>query len=309
MHLALFYDGDQDYLDGVFRFVDPALKAGEPVAMAVPPTRAPLLRSRLGEAADGIRILDMHELGRNPSRIIPEIEGMLADCEGARLHYVGEPVWPGRSREEIQEVAKHEALINLAWPGVPITVLCPYDTKALGEEVLANAERTHPYVIRDREWRHSEAYRGPAIPHGCDEPLPEPPARARSMRVTTNGLPELRALVASVARSAGLGADRTDDLLLVASELGSNAIRHGHGGATIHVWRGVNEVICQVQDGGHIADPLAGRRLPVPKAVGGLGLWMVNRLCDLVEARTGASGTTVRARVSLDRAAVGACAG
>ena len=112
-----------------------------------------------------------------------------------------------------------------------------------------------------------------------------------------------------MARRAGLGADRTDDLLLVASELGTNAIRHGHGAATIHVWSSADDVVCQVEDGGHIADPLAGRRLPVPKAVGGLGLWMVNHLCDLVEARTGAYGTTVRARVALDRAAVGAGAG
>jgi hypothetical protein len=31
---------------------------------------------------------------------------------------------------------------------------------------------------------------------------------------------------------------------------------------------------------------------------------MVNQLCDLVEARTGAHGTTVRARMTLDRATV-----
>jgi len=307
MHLALFYDGDQDYLDGIFRLLDPALAAGEPIVAAVPPERARLLRSRLNEAADKLRILDMHEVGRNPSRIIPEVEGMLAGCEGARLHYVGEPIWPGRSQEEIREATRHEALINLAWPGAPITVLCPYDAAALGQEVLANAEQTHPYLIRHGETQRSKAYHGPTIPQGCDEPLPAPPPHSRSMTVTTDGLSDVRGLVAAVAASAGLGADRTDDLLLVASELGSNAIRHGDGAATIHVWRGANAVICQVQDGGRMADPLAGRRMPVPKVLGGLGLWMVNQLCDLVEARTGAHGTTVRARVRLDRRAV--CAG
>lgn len=309
LHHALFYDSDQDYLDGILRFIAPALAAGEPIAAAVPPERARLLRSRLDSSADKITILDMHELGRNPSRIIPEVERLLAGCEGAHLHYIGEPIWAGRSQEEITEATRHEALINMAWPGATISVLCPYNAAALGQEVLADAERTHPYVIRHGEIRRSRAYRGPAIPHGCDEPLPAPPLGAHSMTVTTKSLSDIRALVASVARRAGLGADRTDDLLLVASELGSNAIRHGDGAATIHVWNGADAVICQVQDGGHIADPLAGRRLPLPKAVGGIGLWMVNQLCDLVEARTGAHGTTVRARVSLDRTAVCARAG
>jgi Histidine kinase-like ATPase domain len=52
-------------------------------------------------------------------------------------------------------------------------------------------------------------------------------------------------------------------------------------------------VIFQVEDSGHIADPLAGRRLQAT-GVGGLGLWMVNQLCDLVEVRTSAAGTKVR---------------
>jgi len=46
-------------------------------------------------------------------------------------------------------------------------------------------------------------------------------------------------------------------------------------------------LICEVHDTGQIADPLAGRRLPSPTAVGGFGLWLVNHLCDLVQVRTG----------------------
>ena len=44
MHLALFYCGESEYVDGVMQFVDPALEADEPVAIAVPGQKAELLR-------------------------------------------------------------------------------------------------------------------------------------------------------------------------------------------------------------------------------------------------------------------------
>jgi hypothetical protein len=41
-------------------------------------------------------------------------------------------------------------------------------------------------------------------------------------------------------------------------------------------------------------EALAGRRRPAAGAAGGRGLWLINQLCDLVELRTGDSGTTLR---------------
>jgi hypothetical protein len=65
------------------------------------------------------------------------------------------------------------------------------------------------------------------------------------------------------------------------------------------VWGAPGEVICQVEDSGHIHDPLAGRRAPALDAAGGGGLWSVHQLCDLVEVRTGHDGTTVRVHAAL----------
>jgi anti-sigma regulatory factor (Ser/Thr protein kinase) len=294
-HVALFYDGDREYLDGVTRFIARALDAGEPVVAAVPPERGRLLH----DSSSALRILDMFELGRNPARIIPELEALFGEYGGARLHVIGEPVWPGRSPEEIREVTKHEALINVAWPDARIRTLCPYDAAALRPEVLDGAERTHPWVIRHGRGASSGLYSEGAIPAGCDQPLALPPDGACSMCFGIDDLFKLRSMVGDVAHDAGLGDDRTADLMLVTSELSTNAIRHGDGTGVLHAWRAGREVICQVNDHGQIADPLAGRRRPVPRGTGGLGLWMVNQLCDLVEVRSGTRGTTVRAHVSL----------
>lgn len=294
MHQALFYSGEREYLDGVMRFITPALKASEPVAAALPPDRGELLRRALGGSSPAVEILDGREIGRNPARIISAVERLLAQHKGSTLHYVAEPVWPGRSSEEIQEAAKHEALINLAWPGAPVRLLCPYDTVHLPPEVLADAERTHPLVIERGQPRPSAAYTGGALPQRSDQPLPPVPTEALEFGFTVDELHGARVVVDEAASATSLSRTRVEDLMLAVSELATNAIRHGHGRGVLRIWRRPDRIICQVEDGGHIRDPLAGRHLPSPHAAGGIGLWAVNQLCDLVEVRSNERGTKVR---------------
>lgn len=298
-HEALFYRGPEDYLDGILRFIGPGLAAGEPVAVAIPAPKADLLRQRLNGHQEDVELLDMFQLGHNPARIIPAVQAMLERSGGQRLHYVGEPIWAGRSPAQIREATRHEALINLAWPGARIRVLCPYDTASLDPAVLADAEQTHPYLIRDGETFPSEAYTGPDIPPGCEHPLSAPPTDAATLEFGLEELAEVRALVGWQSGATGLSSDRTADLVLAVNELATNTIRHAGTRGLLRVWEVPDEVVCQIEDPGHISDPLAGRRRPPAIIDGGLGLWMVNQLCDLVELRSSAAGTAIRAHMHL----------
>ncbi len=296
-HQALFYRGDQEYLDGVLRFLAPGLEAGEPIAVAVPGPRADLLRARLNTLRPDIELLDMFELGRNPARLIPAMQEMLDKHDGRLLHYVGEPIWPGRSPEEIREATRHEALTNLAWPGAELRLLCPYDADALGRDVLADAERTHPWVINGDGGSISARY-SPTVPATSEGPLPAPPTEAVRLPFDTGELSQVRAVVARTAESAGLDQARSADLVLAANEIATNALKHAKAPGRLHAWVAPDAVVCQLEDAGHITDPLAGRHAPTPSVDGGLGLWMVNQLCDLVEVRTAVGGTTIRLHMS-----------
>jgi DcmR-like sensory protein/histidine kinase-like protein len=53
-------------------------------------------------------------------------------------------------------------------------------------------------------------------------------------------------------------------------------------------------LVCEIQDRGHLTDPLAGRLPPRPGALRGRGLWLVNQLADLVQLRTQPDATTIR---------------
>jgi anti-sigma regulatory factor (Ser/Thr protein kinase) len=291
-HAALFYRGQAEYAGKITAFVRAGLAQGEPALIALPGDKARAIGVRLDAIPGELAFADMTELGRNPARIIPEVRAFTDKHSGQRVRFVGEPIWPGRSGAEICEAARHEALINLAFAQVRATILCPYDAAGLAGSVLGDARRTHEepaaWGATARTWRDN-------LPPECDLPLGPPPADAETLAYETD-LALVRRLVERHARRAGLSEERTVDLVLAANEIAANTISHTAGSGVIHVWHTGEEILCQIHDQGWITDPMAGRVRHGPDDRGH-GLWLVNLVCDLVELRSGQTGTTVRMRM------------
>ena len=114
------------------------------------------------------------------------------------------------------------------------------------------------------------------------------------MLVYEADLRPVRALVATVAGQAGLSPARSTDLVIAASEVAANTLRHTTGEGVVRLWETDAEVLCQIEDRGYITDPLAGQWRPSDDVPGGQGLWLVNQLCDLAEIRSSELGTTIR---------------
>ncbi|MEV4058375.1 sensor histidine kinase [Amycolatopsis sp. NPDC049688] len=294
-HPALFYRGAAEYLAGTVPFVWDGLAAGEPVAVAVPGDNLALLRRELGADAARVRLLDMTEAGRNPGRIIPGVLRAFADTHpGRRARIIGEPIWAARSAVEYPACVQHEALINPAFTGRDVTILCPYDADALSPDVLADAEATHPVLVDGTGRRTSTAYDPEGVIARYNEPLPVPEG-AFELKDTTD-LAAARALTHVRAAAAGLSADRVADIEVVVTELLSNSVEHGSGTGTLRCWAAAGEFVCEVHDDGHLTDPLAGRHPATPDQPRGRGLLLVNHLADLVRLHTGdGHGTTFRA--------------
>jgi len=293
-HAAVFYRSTAEYLDAVLGFVAGGLERADPVLVAVPGPKVGLLREHLGEQADRVSFTDMTVMGANPAWIIPRLAAFADAHRGEPVRYVGEPIWEARTAAELSEATRHEALINLAFAGVAVSILCPYDRGRLPRRVIANAERTHPVLIRDGHASASRAYSSSGVfPADCDAPLTRPPSRAAALTYRDD-LAQVRAFAAEHARRAGLPAGRVRDLVIAVSELAANTWRHTDAGGTLHVWAADGELLCQIHDSGYIGDHLAGRRRPAPDGAGGNGLWVVYQLCDLVELRTASTGVTIR---------------
>ncbi|MFG2247649.1 anti-sigma factor RsbA family regulatory protein [Spirillospora sp. NPDC048823] len=294
VHPALFYRDDGEYLAGTVPFIRAGHESGEPVAVAVPHARLILLRAALGPAAAEVTWLDMSEAGRNPGRIIPGVLRGFADLHTAgRVRIIGEPVWPGRSAAEYPACAQHEALINLAFEGREVSILCPYDVSGLDPVAIADARATHPVVIDRRGERRSGDYAPHRVIRAYNRPLPEPRG-AVSMSFDLDALPLVRKFACRWAARFGLGPDAVGDLELAVSELAANSCLHGGGSGVARLWAEDGHVLCEVRDAGTITDPLAGRHPADMSPNGGRGILMVNHLADLVRVHTGPDGTAIR---------------
>ena len=293
-HEVMLYDSRETFVDGAAPFIRGALAAGEPIMVAIGAEKIDLLRTLLGDDAEHVVFADMAALGANPARIIPAWQEFVDAhaAEGRPLRGIGEPIWAERTPTELVECQCHEALLNVAFADAPaFHLICPYDTRRLDDDVIAEAERSHPFVAG----APSGAYRGDHAVPQLAEPLPDPPAGVEAHEITHGSLADLRAHVAAEAERAGLSRPRTLDLVLAVHEIATNSLRHGGGRGSLRIWSEADTLICDVRDHGRIAQqPLVGRVRPVLGQAGGWGLWLSNQLIDLVQLRELPDGSVVR---------------
>jgi anti-sigma regulatory factor (Ser/Thr protein kinase) len=300
-HPALFYRGMDEYLAGTLSFIEEGLAAGDPVAVAVPGAKLEPLRAGLGGAAGRVRLIDMARAGRNPGRILPGVLFAFADDhrDADRVRIIGEPIWPGRTDVEYPACVQHEALINHAFTGRNVDILCPYDADALPLDVLADAERTHPTLIGPAGQSHSDRYAPDQVIAEYNRRLPEPSQRPATLVVDARTLSDARAFAIAEAIGAGLVPDRVDDFEFVVNELVTNSIEHARSRCTLRVWVEDGHLVGEASDSGRLDDLLVGRRPAGPEQPRGRGLLLVNHLTDLVRIHRSDAGTTIRVYLAL----------
>jgi anti-sigma regulatory factor (Ser/Thr protein kinase) len=298
-HTAVLYRSDAEYAAAVMD-VAAADNAGKPgVVLAATGRHEQVVRDALSLTAAKVSFADIAELSRDPARLVAAVLSFADDHPGQQVCCVMEAAWPGRTGAELQELGRSEAVCTLALAERPVTMLCPYDGSELPADVLSRMELTHPAIIDGGQHRPGHGYLGAGrFPPECDEPLPSPPPDAATVTFRRD-LATARAFAARHAQSSGLSSARVIDLVLAVGELAANTLRHSPDGGTVSAWTTADEVLLQVEDMGHITDPMAGyRRLP-SDAAGGHGLWLVHQLCDLTEIRTSPLGTTIRLHMTL----------
>jgi anti-sigma regulatory factor (Ser/Thr protein kinase) len=303
-HAAMLYEGRADFIRQTIPFIRDAVIAEQPILVAVDQRKIDQLRRSLGSDSANVRFEDMARIGRNPARIIPFwrafVEGHTGSVRGARG--IGEPIWAGRSSDELVECERHEALLNLAFASPPtaLHLVCPYDTGSLPTSVIEEARRNHPIVREKGAARPSATYvELDAIARPFNAPLGRPAETPAEMRFDEEQLRDLREFVKVQASQRGVQPERVPDLVLAVDETATNSIQYGGGGGVLWIWSQDGRLICEVRDRGLIDQPLAGRVTPDPTDPGRYGLWLANQLCDLVQIRTSTLGSSVRLHIGL----------
>ncbi len=296
-HEAMPYSVAHEFAPLVASFLDPAVRAGDPVLVVVDAAKAQHLRSELGPASDGFTFCDVRSMGCNPAHLIPTWRRFVDANAGARaLWGVSEALWPERTACEVVECLQHEALLNSALAdAASLTLLCPFDESALPAAAVTGAVDRHPAVRTAGTARANATYLDVDPATLLSEPLPVPPDDAAVFPFTDANLPELRTHVAGIAGKMGFGRDRTGDIVLAADEVATNSYRYGGGSGTLRTWaEDGGGLVCEIRDRGRLSDPMVGRRRPGVDQIGGRGLWIANQLCDLVQVRSAGDGAVVR---------------
>ena len=268
--------------------------------VAVPGDRLALLRRALGDAAADVTMADITE-----SR--PQSRSNSGGAIGLR-RTASRPACPDRRRAglggpnrfEYLACMHHEALANIAFAGVDVTSLCPYDASGLVESVLADVRLTHPQIWPGGSRKHSPEYAVDAALDQCNQPLATNPAAVTYTVGDAADLAGARKCGDRYARLLGMSASESPTCMLVATELATNSLDHAGGACRLAFWYEAGYVVCEARDMGHWADPLAGRRPPAAHGSGPYGLFVVNAIADLLRTHTTPAGTTMQAYLRLD---------
>ena len=294
-HECLLYAGTGGFLDAVVPFVREGLARQEPMLVAVAEPRLAALRSALAGDAGQVVFADMADLGHNPALIIPAWREFIDRHGGAGrpVRGIGEPIWATRQQEVIVEAQLLEGMLNVAvGPDVPLWLLCPYDTRALHEQVIVEAARSHPVIVESHTYRVSTTYRGAA--HVKDffcSPFREPRVSVTPIMFDPHNHGHVGELLA-FGVTAGLRIDRAVKLAAAVDEV-ARAADLDNLPVDIRVWSDQAALVCEVTDPETLHDPLVGR-VTGPLSSRDRAVRLANEMCDLVQVRSGHAGTATR---------------
>ena len=267
------------------------------------PEHLAVLRAALGDDAGRVHFHDLGLLARDPARVLPALR-MFVDRHGGaqqRVRAVAESCWPGRTPAERAACLQHDALANVAFEDMGLSILCPYDTRGLGEDERADACAAHPHTVEDGAATPNPNYSDPVkLAAAVAGPL-----RARGTR-RDPGVHRAARPAHGPARGGGArppcGARRRPGRRsLPGRPRGRGQHRRAHR-------RPRHPLAVGGGRGGHGGDPgrrvrhrPARRPLPAGPTDGrGYGLYLTHRLCDLVRIHTTLdAGTTVRMSMRL----------
>jgi transcriptional regulator with XRE-family HTH domain len=145
-HAVLAYASEDEFLATIVPFVALGIERSEPVLVVTTPAHIQLLRDSLNEHSEQVQFADSGDWLTSPNAAMRRYAAWVQqrlDDGAAWVRIVGEPIWSGRSDPEIVVWTRFESLLNIAWAGMPATILCPYDARALPPAIVADAHRTH----------------------------------------------------------------------------------------------------------------------------------------------------------------------
>ncbi|MHA6618223.1 ATP-binding protein [Pseudonocardia sp. DLS-67] len=303
-HAAGFHASTADLLDQLAPLVEQALQRDEPLATALQPATERALGDRLDPAlTSGHRVVRLRPPDGSPAgasaqtlaaRWALELRAMsVAQARPVTVFSEHAAAFDGADGRFWTEL---DAALNVALADLPVRVTCFYPELPLHLEILDGARRNHPLLLTEGELRHNSGHHDPravlAQRPAAQPPLLGPPDVR--MPFSAWQLHEVRTTVEEALSGRGYERERVEDVVLAVNELATNAVEHGTPEAHLSLWTGQSGLLCEIDDGGTLRDPLPGLQAPHPAEPRGRGVWIARQLCDSLHVWADGRGTHVR---------------
>ena len=292
IHEALIYASDEELTDALAPFLREGVEAGHANLVVLEADKAERLRHALGGSAAAVEFFDAREWLARPGTSLKRWSDALAGAlgRGAPLvRGVGEPPF-ATAAPCTEGWARLESVFNALIADRPIWFVCPYDARAVSEDVLATARRTHPTIATAASRVPSPDYfaggdlAAPVGPAGDVEATETSVATAES----TDQLGTFRSRVLWPAeRAGGLFPAVAQDLALAVTELTRAALHAGAGPVTMRTAQGSESWFCEVSFARQSASTLVS-------GTGRLGFVIGRVVSDRVELADNPTGGLVR---------------
>ena len=257
-HEALLYDGEVGFLTGTFLYPRGRRRRGAGAGGGQCGQDRPAAGG-FGGAADRVALPTWPTSGpTGPDH--PRLRDFVASIDGGggrpgdrRAH------WAARTPDELVEAERHEALLNLAFAGVPAWPLPVRHRGARSRR--ARGGRAEPSVRQRGRGRLAERRlpRAGAGGRAVRDAAARPAWAAGRARLRLGVAGRAADLVARHATAAGLDPTLAADLVLAVDEVATNSLRHGGGRGMLRIWRDGGALVCEVRDAGRIENPMVGR--------------------------------------------------
>lgn len=146
-HRLVTYGSDENYLAAAIPYLAEGLERSECLLVVTTPAQAGLVRETLDVRSEQVEFADSAEWYSSLSGALHRYHAFVKEkfeAGAAWIRMVGDPVWAGRSGAEATAWFRYEALVNIAFASAPASIMCPYDTRSVPAEIIADARRTHP---------------------------------------------------------------------------------------------------------------------------------------------------------------------
>lgn len=307
LHTAIFPPN----ADAIVELLEPYLRDGldRGVSSFVSLTGPHLSALRDALGGDG-RDIDWSDAAAAPDspgrrlRALHELVERARHGAGVPHRLVGEMTFAPSSDDALTaEWLRIDAVAEVLVDNAPVDLVCVYDPAALPPTILSHAERLHRHLglspsTSSKAFLPPDAFIAALSPPSL--PVPDSAARLEGAPLEP---PAARRFLRDLLSRRNLDPRRIDELVLVATELVTNARKAGAASVTLSCWAAPRGLVLQVDDDGCGMDaPGVGFLPPLPDAVGGRGLWIARQLTDVVEIAPRAQGTSVRAHASREPA-------